>query len=100
MASLSSLSQLVRELDITGGDEKKVGYYVGLIVSTYSSTSYLLLAMLRLLLWATALSNLVAGAPVADCSSKAPAFFLAGDSTNAASPDAKASEASGHDSES
>ncbi|KAI0376095.1 carbohydrate esterase family 12 protein [Hypomontagnella monticulosa] len=39
--------------------------------------------MLRLLLWATALSNLVAGAPVADCSSKAPAFFLAGDSTTA-----------------
>lgn len=26
------VNQLVRELDITGGDERKVGYYVGLIV--------------------------------------------------------------------
>lgn len=25
--------QLVSELDITGGDEKKVGYYAGMIVS-------------------------------------------------------------------
>ena len=25
--------QLISELDITGGDEKKVGYYAGLIVS-------------------------------------------------------------------
>lgn len=28
-------TQFVRELDITGGDEKKVGYYVGIIVSPF-----------------------------------------------------------------
>ena len=28
-----STSQLISELDITGGDERKVGYYAGLIVS-------------------------------------------------------------------
>ena len=33
------LPQLVSELDITGGDEKKVGYYAGLIVTNpFSST--------------------------------------------------------------
>lgn len=31
------VSQLVSELDITGGDEKKVGYYAGMIVSTRPS---------------------------------------------------------------
>lgn len=29
-------TQLVRDLDITGGDDKAVGYYVGLIVRTLS----------------------------------------------------------------
>jgi hypothetical protein len=31
--SQSHLVQLISELDITGGDERKVGYYAGLIVS-------------------------------------------------------------------
>lgn len=35
---LSAL-QLISELDITGGDEKKVGYYAGLIVSLLRSES-------------------------------------------------------------
>ncbi|OTB01077.1 carbohydrate esterase family 12 protein [Hypoxylon sp. CI-4A] len=39
--------------------------------------------MSRLTFWATALSTLVAGRPFDDCSSKPPAFFLAGDSTTA-----------------
>ena len=30
---LNSCSQLIRELDITGGDDRKVGYYAGFIVS-------------------------------------------------------------------
>ena len=30
--SLVQLGQLISELDITGGDERKVGYYAGLIV--------------------------------------------------------------------
>ena len=25
--------QLIRELDITGGDDRKIGYYAGLVVS-------------------------------------------------------------------
>lgn len=33
--------QLVRELDITGGDEGKVGYYAGLIVSDLLLKSFL-----------------------------------------------------------
>ncbi|KAI0767187.1 MFS general substrate transporter [Fomes fomentarius] len=32
------INQLVRELDITGGDEKKVGYYAGLVESTFFAT--------------------------------------------------------------
>lgn len=32
------VNQLVRELDITGGDERKVGYYVGLIQSCFYAT--------------------------------------------------------------
>lgn len=32
------INQLVRELDITGGDEKKVGYYAGLIESLFFLT--------------------------------------------------------------
>ena len=31
--------QLISELDITGGDEKKVGYYAGLIVSDSLSST-------------------------------------------------------------
>ncbi|KAI0635883.1 MFS general substrate transporter [Trametes polyzona] len=32
------INQLVRELDITGGDEKKVGYYAGMIESLFFAT--------------------------------------------------------------
>ncbi|KAI1653521.1 carbohydrate esterase family 12 protein [Daldinia decipiens] len=39
--------------------------------------------MWRFIFWATALSTLVVGRPLAECSSKPAAFFLAGDSTTA-----------------
>ncbi|KAI2472483.1 carbohydrate esterase family 12 protein [Annulohypoxylon bovei var. microspora] len=39
--------------------------------------------MSHLIFWATALSTLVVGHPMEDCSSKPAAFFLAGDSTTA-----------------
>ncbi|KIJ19135.1 hypothetical protein PAXINDRAFT_70406 [Paxillus involutus ATCC 200175] len=32
------INQLIRELDITGGDEKKVGYYAGIIESVFFTT--------------------------------------------------------------
>lgn len=35
------INQLVRELDITGGDERKVGYYAGLIESLFFATQAL-----------------------------------------------------------
>ncbi|OAX33305.1 MFS transporter [Rhizopogon vinicolor AM-OR11-026] len=35
------INQLIRELDITGGDERKVGYYAGLIESLFFSTQAL-----------------------------------------------------------
>ncbi|EEB94767.1 hypothetical protein MPER_06365, partial [Moniliophthora perniciosa FA553] len=35
------INQLVSELDITGGDEKKVGFYAGLIESLFSVTEAL-----------------------------------------------------------
>ncbi|KAI1403609.1 carbohydrate esterase family 12 protein [Hypoxylon fuscum] len=39
--------------------------------------------MLNSIFWLTILSNVAVGHPVTDCSSKPPAFFLAGDSTTA-----------------
>lgn len=35
--------KLISELDITGGDEKKVGYYAGLIVGRSSLVEFLFL---------------------------------------------------------
>ncbi|PFH51080.1 hypothetical protein AMATHDRAFT_59769 [Amanita thiersii Skay4041] len=38
MSILAYITQLVSELDITGGDQRKVGYYVGIIVSVFYAT--------------------------------------------------------------
>lgn len=37
---LPFINQLVSELDVTNGDEKKVGYYVGIIVRLRFSLNY------------------------------------------------------------
>ena len=42
-SSLMVVLQLILELDITGGDEKEVGYYAGLIVNPFSSIRFPLL---------------------------------------------------------